>query len=49
VGIYALDRMTGKPSADYLKIHLPGWVNELPGSTPVGRRRSHRRPADLAL
>ncbi len=24
------DRTTGRPSADYLKVYLPGWVNALP-------------------
>jgi len=29
-GSRPIDRTTGKPSADYLKIYLPSWVNELP-------------------
>jgi len=29
-GSRPIDRTTGKPSADYLKVYLPGWVNALP-------------------
>ena len=28
-GSRPIDRTTGKPSADYLKIYLPSWVNDL--------------------
>jgi len=29
-GSRPIDRTTGKPSADYLKVYLPNWVNALP-------------------